>query len=49
MRGERSQWRGVTFLNDSYNSNPEAARQMIDVLASETAVRKSPSWGRCWN
>ncbi|HEY2411491.1 MAG TPA: UDP-N-acetylmuramoyl-tripeptide--D-alanyl-D-alanine ligase, partial [Pirellulaceae bacterium] len=40
MRGERSQWRGATILNDSYNSNPEAARQMIDVLASETAVRK---------
>jgi UDP-N-acetylmuramoyl-tripeptide--D-alanyl-D-alanine ligase len=40
MRGERSQWRGVTILNDSYNSNPEAARRMIDVLASETAVRK---------
>jgi UDP-N-acetylmuramoyl-tripeptide--D-alanyl-D-alanine ligase len=40
MRGERSQWRGVTILNDSYNSNPEAARRMIDVLASETALRK---------
>lgn len=40
MRGERSHWRGITILNDSYNSNPEAARRMIDVLASETAVRK---------
>jgi UDP-N-acetylmuramoyl-tripeptide--D-alanyl-D-alanine ligase len=40
MRGERSHWRGATILNDSYNSNPEAARRMIDVLASEAAVRK---------
>jgi UDP-N-acetylmuramoyl-tripeptide--D-alanyl-D-alanine ligase len=40
MRGERSRWHGITILNDSYNSNPEAARQMIDVLASEAAVRR---------
>jgi UDP-N-acetylmuramoyl-tripeptide--D-alanyl-D-alanine ligase len=40
MRGERSQWRGATILNDSYNSNPEAARRMIDVLASEAARRR---------
>jgi UDP-N-acetylmuramoyl-tripeptide--D-alanyl-D-alanine ligase len=40
MRGERSHWRGVTILNDSYNSNPEAARQMIDVLASEAAATR---------
>jgi UDP-N-acetylmuramoyl-tripeptide--D-alanyl-D-alanine ligase len=40
MRGERSHWRGITILNDSYNSNPEAARQMLDVLASEAAVRR---------
>jgi UDP-N-acetylmuramoyl-tripeptide--D-alanyl-D-alanine ligase len=40
MRGERSQWRGITVLNDSYNSNPEAARQMIDVLSGENATRK---------
>jgi UDP-N-acetylmuramoyl-tripeptide--D-alanyl-D-alanine ligase len=39
MRGERSQWRGVTVLNDSYNSNPEAARSMIDVLREEPARR----------
>jgi UDP-N-acetylmuramoyl-tripeptide--D-alanyl-D-alanine ligase len=40
MRGERTQWRGVTILNDSYNSNPEATRRMIDVLREEPAQRR---------
>jgi UDP-N-acetylmuramoyl-tripeptide--D-alanyl-D-alanine ligase len=40
MRGQRSRWRGVTVLNDSYNSNPEAARSMIDVLREEPAKRR---------
>jgi UDP-N-acetylmuramoyl-tripeptide--D-alanyl-D-alanine ligase len=40
MRGERKVWRGVTVLNDSYNSNPEAARNMLDVLHSEPAQRR---------
>jgi UDP-N-acetylmuramoyl-tripeptide--D-alanyl-D-alanine ligase len=40
MRGERSHWRGITILNDCYNSNPEAARNMIDVLRSEPAQRR---------
>lgn len=40
MRGERCKARGVTILNDSYNSNPAAARSMIDVLAAEPATRK---------
>ncbi len=40
MRGERSHWRGVTILNDSYNSNPEAARNMVDVLREEPAERR---------
>ena len=40
MRGERTNWNGVTVLNDSYNSNPEAARNMLDVLAAEPANRK---------
>jgi len=40
MRGERRQWRGATILNDSYNSNPEAARSMIDVLRAEPAERR---------
>ncbi len=40
MRGERNRWRGITVLNDSYNSNPEAARSMIDVLRQEPAKRR---------
>ncbi len=40
MRGERYEARAVTILNDSYNSNPAAARSMIDVLAAEPASRK---------
>lgn len=40
MRGARSHCRGITILNDSYNSNPEAARRMIDVLARETAATR---------
>ncbi len=40
MRGERKLWRGATVLNDSYNSNPEAARNMLDVLRSEPAQRR---------
>jgi UDP-N-acetylmuramoyl-tripeptide--D-alanyl-D-alanine ligase len=40
MRGERKVWRGATVLNDSYNSNPEAARNMLDVLRAEPASRR---------
>ncbi len=40
MRGERKVWRGATVLNDSYNSNPEAARNMLDVLRAEPAQRR---------
>ena len=40
MRGERKVWRGATVLNDSYNSNPEAAQNMLDVLRSEPAQRR---------
>lgn len=40
MRGERSEWRGITIWNDCYNSNPEAARGMIDVLRKQPARRR---------
>jgi len=40
MRGERRTVRGTTILDDSYNSNPEAARGMIDVLLSEPGTRR---------
>lgn len=40
MRGERHLWNGITVLNDSYNSNPEAARHMLDVLRNEPARRR---------
>ena len=31
-RGEVSQWRGATVINDSYNSNPRALDAMVDAL-----------------
>jgi UDP-N-acetylmuramoyl-tripeptide--D-alanyl-D-alanine ligase len=40
MRGERHVWRGITILNDCYNSNPDAVRFMIDVLKDEPAQRR---------
>lgn len=40
MRGEREEVRGITILNDSYNSNPDAARSMLDVLKREPAKRR---------
>src|SRR5262249_46461684 len=38
MRGERLTHNGILVWNDCYNSNPEAARSMIDVLR-ETPAR----------
>jgi UDP-N-acetylmuramoyl-tripeptide--D-alanyl-D-alanine ligase len=40
MRGERVVRGGITILNDSYNSNPEAARSMLDVLRGEPGTRR---------
>jgi UDP-N-acetylmuramoyl-tripeptide--D-alanyl-D-alanine ligase len=40
MRGERLEHAGLTIWNDCYNSNPEAARSMLDVLAATPARRR---------
>jgi UDP-N-acetylmuramoyl-tripeptide--D-alanyl-D-alanine ligase len=45
MRGERLEHNGVVIWNDSYNSNPEAARAMIDVLRSTPARRRVAALG----
>jgi UDP-N-acetylmuramoyl-tripeptide--D-alanyl-D-alanine ligase len=40
MRGERIEHAGITIWNDCYNSNPEAAQSMIDVLRATPARRR---------
>jgi UDP-N-acetylmuramoyl-tripeptide--D-alanyl-D-alanine ligase len=40
MRGERSEHNGVSIINDCYNSNPEAAKSMIDLLRATPAERR---------
>jgi UDP-N-acetylmuramoyl-tripeptide--D-alanyl-D-alanine ligase len=40
MRGERLERNGIVIWNDCYNSNPEAARSMIDVLRDTPARRR---------
>lgn len=40
MRGERLERGGVIIFNDCYNSNPEAVRSMVDLLAATTAARR---------
>jgi UDP-N-acetylmuramoyl-tripeptide--D-alanyl-D-alanine ligase len=36
-RGEVSEWRGATIINDSYNSNPQALDAMVDALLAMPA------------
>src|ERR1022692_1165385 len=40
MRGQRTLHRGIVIWNDCYNSNPEAAQSMLDVLAETPAARR---------
>lgn len=40
MRGERMNHEGVQIINDCYNSNPDAAKAMLDLLAATPAQRK---------
>ncbi len=40
MRGERLQHQGILIFNDCYNSNPDAAKAMIDVLRDTPAKRR---------
>ena len=40
MRGERLTHNGILIYNDCYNSNPDAARAMIDVLRDTPAKRR---------
>jgi UDP-N-acetylmuramoyl-tripeptide--D-alanyl-D-alanine ligase len=40
MRGQRSEHNGIVIWNDCYNSNPEAAQSMLDVLRETPAVRR---------
>ncbi len=39
MRGERIIHNGIVIFNDCYNSNPDAARAMLDVLRDTTGAR----------
>lgn len=40
MRGEKLEHHGILVWNDCYNSNPEAARSMLDVLGAAPAGRR---------
>jgi UDP-N-acetylmuramoyl-tripeptide--D-alanyl-D-alanine ligase len=45
MRGERIERKGMVVWNDCYNSNPEAAQSMIDVLRETPAFRRIAALG----
>jgi UDP-N-acetylmuramoyl-tripeptide--D-alanyl-D-alanine ligase len=40
MRGRRFLHNGIIVIDDCYNSNPEAARAMLDVLRAVPATRR---------
>ena len=40
MRGQRTLHKGIVIWNDCYNSNPEAAQSMLDVLQKTPAARR---------
>jgi UDP-N-acetylmuramoyl-tripeptide--D-alanyl-D-alanine ligase len=40
MRGGRIEKNGILHINDCYNSNPDAARAMVDLLADTPARRR---------
>jgi UDP-N-acetylmuramoyl-tripeptide--D-alanyl-D-alanine ligase len=40
MRGKRTVHKGIIIFNDSYNSNPDAVRSMLEVLRDAPARRK---------
>lgn len=40
MRGARTWYHGIELLNDCYNSNPDAAKSMVDVLRDTQAKRR---------
>jgi UDP-N-acetylmuramoyl-tripeptide--D-alanyl-D-alanine ligase len=40
MRGQRIEHRGIVIWDDCYNSNPEAAQSMLDVLRETPATRR---------
>jgi UDP-N-acetylmuramoyl-tripeptide--D-alanyl-D-alanine ligase len=39
-RGRRLRHKGITIIDDCYNSNPEAAKRMLEVLRDEPARRR---------
>ena len=40
MRGGRSWFHGIEVIDDCYNSNPDAAKSMVDVLRDTQATRR---------